>query len=352
MLKLVPTCVLSLLFSCLIAQSPLLHHPALSPDGQQLAFSHQGDIWVVAATGGQARRLTIHESYESTPTWSPDGKKIAFVGNRYGNNDIFVTDPSGNLPQRLTYHSAADNEPSWLNNEEILFTTRRTYAAVERIPEMYKVKLSGGTPVRYQASLGGAPNANDRYLAYTRGGCRVSREAYRGPANRDVWVYDNQSGTYQQITTDEGQDHAPKWAAGQLYYLSARDGRYNLYRQAVDGQPEKLTKFKTWGIRHYDLSADGNAIVIERGDRLELSTNGGKNFKPVAVQVGNDFKFYPTEERQVTGNLNDFALSPNEKYLAVVSRGEVFLKPNDKEKSRAVNLSGHPYRDGDVAWLN
>ena len=155
---------LSLLLAsfCLLAQSPLLRHPAISPDGSQLAFTYQGDIWVVAAEGGTARRLTIHESYEGTPAWSPDGQKIAFVGNRYGNNDIFVTDLNGSAPQRLTYHSASDNEPTWLNNDEIIFTTARIFVQVERIPEMYKVKLSGGTPVRYQASLGGAPAASDR----------------------------------------------------------------------------------------------------------------------------------------------------------------------------------------------
>ncbi|MEM9527385.1 MAG: hypothetical protein AAGA31_12295 [Bacteroidota bacterium] len=42
------------------------------------------------------------------------------------------------------------------------------------------------------------------------------------------------------MTSDEGQDHAPKWAAAQqLYYLSARDGRYNLYRMPVSGQAEQ-----------------------------------------------------------------------------------------------------------------
>lgn len=308
---------------------------------------------MVSANGGLARRLTIHESYEGLPKWSPDGKHIAFIGNRYGNNDIFVIDTKGNAPQRLTYHSTSDSEPSWLNNEEIIFTTRRTFAQVERIPEIYKVKLSGGTPVRYQASLGGAPVASGNYMAFTRGGCRISREAYRGPANRDIWVYDNSSGAYTQITTDEGQDHSPALVGDQLYYLSAKDGRYNLYKQSVKGgSATKLTNFKDWGIRLFDISADGQSVIIERGGNLELSTNGGKRFKTIDIQVGNDFKFYPTEERNIRGNISGYALSPSEKYIAMESSGEVFLKPNDKEKSRAVNLSDHPYLDAGAEWLN
>lgn len=344
---------LSLFVTILFAQNPLVHHPALSPDGVTIAFSFQGDIWTVAASGGTARRLTVHESYEDAPVWSPDGKRIAFVSNRYGNNDIFVTDPTGGTPRRLTHHSASDNEPVWLSNDALLFTTRRVYAQVERIPEIYRVELSGGTPVRYQNSLGGAPAPNNRYLAFTRGGCRIAREAYRGPANRDIWLYDQRSGAYRQITTDEGQDHAPSWANDRLFFLSARDGRYNLYTQTVkDERPTQITTFKDWGIRSYSISQDGKHVVVERGDRIERSTDGGKTFKPVEIRVGRDFKFYPTEEKTVRGNLNGYAISPNGKYLALESRGEIFLKPNDKEKKRAVNFSDHPFRDGRADWLN
>ena len=49
------------------AQDLLVRKPALSPDGQTIAFSWQGDIFTVAANGGDAKRLTIHESYEGTP---------------------------------------------------------------------------------------------------------------------------------------------------------------------------------------------------------------------------------------------------------------------------------------------
>ena len=59
---------------------PLLRYPALNADGSQLAFSYQGDIWTVPADGGVARRLTIHESYERFPQWSPDGQQLVMDG--------------------------------------------------------------------------------------------------------------------------------------------------------------------------------------------------------------------------------------------------------------------------------
>ncbi|MFT5596125.1 MAG: tricorn protease, partial [Flammeovirgaceae bacterium] len=71
------------------SENPLwLRYPAISPDGSMIAFAYQGDIYTVSLAGGEAKRLTIHEAYESQPIWSPDGKYIAFSSMRYGNKDV------------------------------------------------------------------------------------------------------------------------------------------------------------------------------------------------------------------------------------------------------------------------
>ena len=64
--------------------------PAPSPDGKQVAFSWQGDLWLAPIAGGVAQRLTVHPAYDFAPIWSPDGKKIAFTSDRHGNDDVFV----------------------------------------------------------------------------------------------------------------------------------------------------------------------------------------------------------------------------------------------------------------------
>ncbi|MGB6035270.1 MAG: hypothetical protein WBG42_03305, partial [Cryomorphaceae bacterium] len=65
------------------SENPLwLRYPAISPDGSKIAFAYQGDIYTVSISGGEAKRLTIHEAYESEPIWSPDGKSLAFSSMR------------------------------------------------------------------------------------------------------------------------------------------------------------------------------------------------------------------------------------------------------------------------------
>src|SRR4051794_39637133 len=66
---------------------PSFAEPALSTDGSEIAFVSGGDIWTVAAAGGEARLLISHPSSESRPIYSPDGKSLAFVSNRTGNGD-------------------------------------------------------------------------------------------------------------------------------------------------------------------------------------------------------------------------------------------------------------------------
>ena len=77
----------------------------ISPDGRTIAFAYQGDIWTVPATGGHATRLTSMPSYDSSPVWSPDSRRIAFASDRHGNNDIYIMDATGGQATRLTTNS-------------------------------------------------------------------------------------------------------------------------------------------------------------------------------------------------------------------------------------------------------
>ncbi|PSR11212.1 MAG: peptidase S41 [Bacteroidetes bacterium] len=341
---------------------PLAHYPALSPDGSQLAFSYQGDIWTVATTGGVARRLTIHQAYESHPQWSPDGQQIAFQGNRYGNDDIFVVSVNGGEARRLTFHSDADTEPQWTADQQVLFNANREFRQIEGEREILRVPASGGTPQRVLNAVGlvPSPSPDGRFIAFVKGNCRFAREAYTGPANRNIFLYDSQTDTYFSIVENDAQDTNPDWDAnGNLYYLSATNGRYNVYRQALsaNGQAQgaavALTAFEDEGIRNYDVSADGTTLIFERGSGIfTLSIDGKAAPVQVDIQVSADYRFDPVEQLTQTKGATEMELSPNGKYLLFGVRGDLFVMANDKEKSRAVQLTRHPFRDQDGHWLN
>jgi TolB protein len=65
------------------------------------------------ADGSGATRLTNNPAFDFSPTWSPNGTKIAFVSERAGNDEIYVMSANGTGVTRLTNNPAIDQEPAW-----------------------------------------------------------------------------------------------------------------------------------------------------------------------------------------------------------------------------------------------
>ncbi|MEE9460230.1 MAG: S41 family peptidase [Bacteroidales bacterium] len=341
--------------------SSFARYPALNMDGSVIAFSYQGDIWTVPIDGGKASRITIHQGYESNPSWNPDGRRIAFSSNRFGQNDLFIIDSEGGLPQRITHHSAGDILTDWSQADNLVFGSSRNFKHVERESELLSIASGGGTPVRLMDALGSEPvvSPDGRFVAFIRGSCRIPREAYQGSANRDIWLYHTEKNTFSQLTRFEGQDYHPVWGSNQsLYFISARSGKYNIFSFDVDetgqlsSEPVQITNEDNDQIRFFDVSADDQSIVYEKDINLySISTAGGES-KKINIDIATDYRFDPYENKVFKDQVGGYQVSPDGKYSAFVIHGEVFITENHKEKSLTRNLSNSPYREKDIAWLH
>ena len=115
-------------------------YPALSPDGAAVAFAWHGDIWIVSANGGTARRVTVHVADELRPLFSADGRRLVYASNRYGAFDIFVSDLDGSREKRLTFSSGNDLPTSIsADGRYVIFQSNR-----ENGSSIYRVPLAGG----------------------------------------------------------------------------------------------------------------------------------------------------------------------------------------------------------------
>lgn len=345
-------------FNISATNSPFVRYPALSPDGSKIAFCFQGDIWTGNLDGSELKRLTIHPAYDSFPKWNKDGTKIAFSSKRFGNNDIYIIPATGGIPKRLTYHSANDVLNQW-HKDTILFSTARLFKQVERIYETYGVSDKGGTPERILDSLGDMPviSPDGSKIAFVRGSCRIAREAYKGSANRDIWIYDIKSKKYKKMTIYDGNDFYPRWKDNEtILFISSSSGKYNIHSLQIKDTPgtavSQLTYFKNFGVRYFDISNNGKKIAMEVGSSIyTLDWNKTKPSK-LKLSISSDYRFDPIIKKTYGNKVEEYAVSPNSKLMALVIRGEVFVKENNKKKSRTVNISNHPFRDGDIVWLN
>ena len=82
-------CLGVMIISCTALIPDFTIDPAISPDGNQICFVYDGDLWLVPFQGGSAKRLTATGAKEWGPAWSPDGKLIAFNSDRDGNVPLY-----------------------------------------------------------------------------------------------------------------------------------------------------------------------------------------------------------------------------------------------------------------------
>ena len=112
-----------------------------------------------------------------------------------------------------------------------------------------------------------------------------------------------------------------------------------------------ITKEKKIGLRYFSVSADGKSFAYTQGAGLFVIQNGRKA-KKININVTGDYRFDPIKHETYRSNISEYSISPNGKLAALVIRGEIFVGEAAKDKSKAVNISNHAYREKDVVWLN
>ena len=314
-----------------------MQHPAISPDGNWIAFEYKGNLFKVASSGGPATPLTINSSYNSFPIWSHDGKSIAFASDRYGNLDIFIMPASGGAATRLTYSSNADIPFDFsADNQTVYFGTRRyDVASSIRFPDdyyftkLYKVAAKGGRS--YMVNSAGTEfvhfnKTGDKFIFQDRKGYENPyRKHHTSAVTRDIWVYDTKANTYTKVSTYAGEDREPVWGDGdKFYYLSERNGNQNLYASStgnINGITQ-LTTFDKDPVRNLSRADNGTFAFTQNGEIYTLKE--GQQPQKVTISVTADFDGDQIQNLPIAGNATEFTVSPDGKEVAFVYRGEIF----------------------------
>ena len=133
----------------------LNEYPTWSPDGRRLAFnSHrdgQFEIYVAGVDGSRPRNLTRNPGKDQWPAWSPDGSSIAFMSERAGSDDVFVMRADGSAVRNLTHTRALDeSHPVWMPDGRLSFLRHAETGPIDVIAVDLKTGSSRRLPTTAQ----------------------------------------------------------------------------------------------------------------------------------------------------------------------------------------------------------
>jgi Tol biopolymer transport system component len=237
--------------------------PAVSPDGQRIAFARPGPSGLLRIhvapldDPSNARVLTGDNDGQwdhENPTWSPDGRTLCYAGFR----NLWLVLVDGGSPRPLTSEDARDSAPEWeADSKRVIFDSGR-----DNTLALWRIEIDGNNPERLTSGTGdeGQPSlsGDDRWLAY------ATRDS-----NPDIVVLDQRTGIQETIaggTIENEPAIAPDGSS--LVFMSDRRGTFDLWLQPLldgrpNGTPRRLTDHPGI-VATPEFSPDGRWIAFFR----------------------------------------------------------------------------------------
>ena len=340
--------------------------------GDSIVFEAHGNLWRVNRSGGVAERLTSEPGYELMPRYSPDGRWIAFTGHYEGNGDVYVMAASGGPVHRLTFHSdVVDHPPArwgpdnmvigWTPDaKRIIYLSRRT-SWVPSYPHLFSVPVMGGISEPLPLDRGGllSYGPDGKQIAYNR----IFRnfrtwKRYDGGLAQDIDLYDFSTRKLTHLTDWPGTETAPMWVGNTVYFLSDHDAQRRENIWAVDlatHEFREITHFTDFDIDFPSLGDSG--ITFQQGGNLYVLDLPSLELHKLSVQVPDDgvhTRPHFVDARQFIRDNDaaqniDYDVAPNGGRAVLTARGDLFTVPAEFGSTRNLTESSNADEDH-PAW--
>ena len=249
--------------------------PTWSPDGKRLAFASyrtgRGQVFVIDAEGKESN-LTSSTAFERNPAWSPDGKAIAFCGDRAGSQAVWLMDADGSNQQELTTMGNFNCDPTWSpDGKRLAFVSGRSGGN-----RLWLMNADGSEPTNLvpQNEIGAL------YPTWSADGKQIVYGSQAENRTVQLFVVNVDGSGRQQLTKGERSNSYAAWSPDGQYIAYIRFVRWPgsldpTSRPDPDLPPADLVVYDTVSDQH---------TTISTGD---ISMWGPRpSWKPTASQVG------------------------------------------------------------------
>jgi len=327
--------------------APVLAHAAPETDvlkrfphafADQIVFVAQGDLWRAPRNGGAAVRLTTTNMRPLMPRFSPDGQTIAFSAKSNGHQDVYVMPATGGAPRRVTFHANRGHDEddlvvTWTPDSKAIVFGSTIGAVNGKDYRLFTVPITGGLPqplpMEHAGLMSYAQDANHLVYASTLNDFD-NRKRYNGGQAAELVSFDLATRTSKQLTHWKGNDTAPMWFDGKVYFVSDRDAhrRANLWvLDPATGAARQLTFFTDYDVDFPSLG--DHQLTFQQGGKLYAIDLPSTKLREIKVTL-------PAAELVKTvdaagfireNDTNDapaFALAPDGSAAMLSARGDLF----------------------------
>jgi len=324
----------------------------VSPDGQWIIFDLLGDIYTLAVTGGEAKRIIGGMSFESQPVFSPDGKSIVFLSDRSGTENVWVAKADGTDPKAITKDKKTMYvSPSWTADGNYIIVSKSDQSIGTFHAYMYHKDggsglsigppppplpgpgTQGPPPAPRVNRMGAVASPDGRYIYYAQ---RTGAFDYNARFPMwQVYRFDRETSEVSRITNTQGSAIRPVLSpdgknlvyatrfetktALRVRNLESNQERWLINNVTRDDQESRATRDAFPG---YDFMPDGRSLIVPvngKIKRVDFATGAATDVPFIAnveAEIGPrvHFDYKVDDSPNVTARLIRYpALSPDGK---------------------------------------